>query len=327
VRAGGAGLPSGARAGGRRGGRMRKKYDPREFQRQLERRNAAARGEAAEFAKAAEAPALEAAPADAADKPRCVAGSRCSPNVLPMRPCPHRSGWAGMGSAVLTGLPSSDMARRHGLRAVPATALSAGRRPGAASGAKRATLSEPAAPRSAEANGANGAPAAAEAADGGDGAGGAVAAPALCWKPERVAADLELSGRLVLQLDQEKGVEGHPLAAPPAALPGAPHAPLRLLPSFLLISLSSLCSFLFFPRCVPVPSWLRSMYYRRTGALVQWLTGWATSHAVWLCTSATLREVRSPRPGRRPRSLHALHAASLRTAKSSLIATRFVERA
>ena len=41
-------------------------------------------------------------------------------------------------------------------------------------------------------------------------------APVLCWKPERVAADLELSGRLMLQLDQEKGVEGNPLATPPA---------------------------------------------------------------------------------------------------------------
>ncbi len=300
---------------------MRKKYDPREFQRQLERRNAAARAEAAEFAKAAEPPALEAAPADAPDKPRCLVGSECvcpclrahTMAIRPLGPLQRR----------LTGPRLCDLrpARCASTCALLAAALAP------LPAAKSATLSEPAAPRSAEANGANAAPAAAEAADGGDGAGGAVAAPALCWKPERVAADLELSGRLVLQLDQEKGVEGHPLAAPPAALPGAPHAPLRLLPSFLLISLSSLCSFLFFPRCVPVPSWLRSMYYRRTGALVQWLTGWATSHAVWLCTSATLREVRSPRPGRRPRSLHALHAASLRTAKSSLIATRFVERA
>jgi len=105
-----------------------------------------------------------------------------------------------------------------------------------------AALTEPAPPRSAEANGANGAPAAAEAADG-DGGGAdaaAAAAPALCWKPERVAADLELSGRLVLQLDQEKGVEGNPLAAPPAALPGAPRAP----PLFFFQIFS-----LFLPRC------------------------------------------------------------------------------
>lgn len=55
---------------------MRKKYDPREFQRQLERRNEASRLAAAEFAKAAEK-AAEApdggavvATADAAEKPR-----------------------------------------------------------------------------------------------------------------------------------------------------------------------------------------------------------------------------------------------------------------
>ena len=42
-------------------------------------------------------------------------------------------------------------------------------------------------------------------------------APVLCWKPERVAADLELSGRLLLQLDQEKGGEGNPLATPSTA--------------------------------------------------------------------------------------------------------------
>ena len=55
---------------------MRKKYDPREFQRQLERRNEAARAAAAQFAKeaeeAAQAPgdgALVAA-ADVAEKPR-----------------------------------------------------------------------------------------------------------------------------------------------------------------------------------------------------------------------------------------------------------------
>ena len=56
--------------------RMRKKYDPREFQRQLERRNEAARLAAAEFAKAAEKAAQApeggavAAAADAAEKPR-----------------------------------------------------------------------------------------------------------------------------------------------------------------------------------------------------------------------------------------------------------------
>ena len=47
----------------------------------------------------------------------------------------------------------------------------------------------------------------------------------LCWKPERVAGDLELSGRLMLQLDQEKGVEGNPLAYPSADAAGAPAEP------------------------------------------------------------------------------------------------------
>ena len=51
------------------------------------------------------------------------------------------------------------------------------------------------------------------------------AAPVLCWKPERVAGDLELSGRLMLQLDQEKGVEGNPLAHPSSDAAGAPAEP------------------------------------------------------------------------------------------------------
>ncbi len=61
---------------------MRKKYDPREFQRQLERRNEAARAEAAEFAKALAEPAAAAeeggaaAAADAPGKPRHAAACR-----------------------------------------------------------------------------------------------------------------------------------------------------------------------------------------------------------------------------------------------------------
>ena len=41
---------------------------------------------------------------------------------------------------------------------------------------------------------------------------------------ERVAGDSELSGRLMLQLDQEKGVEDNPLAYPAADAAGAPAA-------------------------------------------------------------------------------------------------------
>jgi len=91
VHAGRAGFAVWRPSGGRRGGRMRKKYDPREFQRQLERRNAAARAEAAGFAQAAEAPALQAPPADAADKPRCLAGSerdKVSAHAPPHTPWP-----------------------------------------------------------------------------------------------------------------------------------------------------------------------------------------------------------------------------------------------
>ena len=63
---------------------MRKKYDPREFQRQLERRNEAARAEAAEFAKARAEPAAAAEEggaatgADAPGKPRHAVACRSS---------------------------------------------------------------------------------------------------------------------------------------------------------------------------------------------------------------------------------------------------------
>ncbi len=38
-------------------------------------------------------------------------------------------------------------------------------------------------------------------------------APALLWKPERVAADLKLSRQLIEKLDQEKGITSNPLIA------------------------------------------------------------------------------------------------------------------
>lgn len=38
-------------------------------------------------------------------------------------------------------------------------------------------------------------------------------APALLWKPERVAADLKLSRQLIEKLDEEKGIAGNPLIA------------------------------------------------------------------------------------------------------------------
>ena len=38
-------------------------------------------------------------------------------------------------------------------------------------------------------------------------------APALLWKPERVAADLKLSRQLIEKLDQEKGIISNPLIA------------------------------------------------------------------------------------------------------------------
>lgn len=38
-------------------------------------------------------------------------------------------------------------------------------------------------------------------------------APALLWKPERVAADLKLSRQLIEKLDEEKGITSNPLIA------------------------------------------------------------------------------------------------------------------
>ena len=38
-------------------------------------------------------------------------------------------------------------------------------------------------------------------------------APALLWKPERVAADLKLSRQLIKKLDKEKGIASNPLIA------------------------------------------------------------------------------------------------------------------
>lgn len=38
-------------------------------------------------------------------------------------------------------------------------------------------------------------------------------APALLWKPERVAADLKLSRQLIEKLDEEKGIVSNPLIA------------------------------------------------------------------------------------------------------------------
>ena len=38
-------------------------------------------------------------------------------------------------------------------------------------------------------------------------------APALLWKPERVAADLKLSRQLIEKFDQEKGITSNPLIA------------------------------------------------------------------------------------------------------------------
>ena len=38
-------------------------------------------------------------------------------------------------------------------------------------------------------------------------------APALLWKPERVAADLKLSRQLIEKLDEEKGITSNPLVA------------------------------------------------------------------------------------------------------------------
>lgn len=38
-------------------------------------------------------------------------------------------------------------------------------------------------------------------------------APALLWKPERVAADLKFSRQLIEKLDQEKGITSNPLIA------------------------------------------------------------------------------------------------------------------
>ena len=38
-------------------------------------------------------------------------------------------------------------------------------------------------------------------------------APALLWKPERVAADLKLSRQLIEKLDKEKGIASNPLIA------------------------------------------------------------------------------------------------------------------
>lgn len=38
-------------------------------------------------------------------------------------------------------------------------------------------------------------------------------APALLWKPERVAADLKLSRQLIEKLDKEKGITSNPLIA------------------------------------------------------------------------------------------------------------------
>ena len=38
-------------------------------------------------------------------------------------------------------------------------------------------------------------------------------APALLWKPERVAADLKLSRQLIEKLDEEKGIASNPLIA------------------------------------------------------------------------------------------------------------------
>ena len=38
-------------------------------------------------------------------------------------------------------------------------------------------------------------------------------APALLWKPERVAADLKLSRQLIEKLDEEKGIISNPLIA------------------------------------------------------------------------------------------------------------------
>ena len=48
-------------------------------------------------------------------------------------------------------------------------------------------------------------------------------APNLCWRPVRVAYDLDLSRRLIRKLDAEKGIEENPLL--PKLVPGASAAP------------------------------------------------------------------------------------------------------
>lgn len=45
-------------------------------------------------------------------------------------------------------------------------------------------------------------------------------APEAAWKPERVAADLDLSKRLIVILDAEKGITGGPFAAQPPPAEG-----------------------------------------------------------------------------------------------------------
>ena len=63
--------------------------------------------------------------------------------------------------------------------------------------------------------------------------GQAATSEAACWKPERVAVDLDLSRRLAAVLDAEKGISDSPFAASvPAAeplgnalpFPSPPHA-------------------------------------------------------------------------------------------------------
>lgn len=40
-----------------------------------------------------------------------------------------------------------------------------------------------------------------------------ILAPALLWKPERIAADLKVSRQLMEKLDKEKGIVSNPLLA------------------------------------------------------------------------------------------------------------------
>lgn len=43
--------------------------------------------------------------------------------------------------------------------------------------------------------------------------GNTATAPAILWKPERIAADLKLSRQLIEKLDKEKGIISNPLIA------------------------------------------------------------------------------------------------------------------